>query len=251
MPICLFESHLSWLRHHERGRVPDPSRVDSIDKFQPSQSKKKLYAFLKFASYFRRFMSNSSAKTSPLRALVARDADFIWTEIHSNIVNDLTRTLSSPPIIANFRNGCPTTIYIDASPAGLGAVLIQVQEERERVIEYASCSVNEQDSKLHSNALECMALHWAVTKKCAIFVSGGPRFTVVTDNISFTYLLKQGTVIRRFARWTLDLAEYEFNLVHRSGKQQTRCHDLTCRIAWKVSSTRKRTEAHQSAWRLC
>lgn len=32
------------------------------------------------------------------------------------------------------------------------------------------------------------------------------------------YLVKQSTINRRLARWTLDLAEYESNLVHRPGK---------------------------------
>ncbi|KAK8772978.1 hypothetical protein V5799_012489 [Amblyomma americanum] len=83
------------------------------------------------------------------------------------------------------------------------------------------------DGGLHSNMLECMALHWAITEKFSIYLRGGPRFAVYTDNFSLSYLVKKGATNRRFARWTLDLAEYDFDVKHRPGRQNAAADALS------------------------
>ncbi|KAL3177547.1 hypothetical protein MRX96_039112 [Rhipicephalus microplus] len=47
--------------------------------------------------------------------------------------------------------------------------------------------------------LECMALHWAITEKFSVYLRGGPRFTVFTDNFSLSYLVQKRASNRRFA----------------------------------------------------
>ncbi|KAL3182981.1 hypothetical protein MRX96_006776 [Rhipicephalus microplus] len=71
--------------------------------------------------------------------------------------------------------------------------------------------------------LECMALHWAIIERFSVYLRGGPRFTVFTDNFSLSYLVQKGASNRRFARWTLDLAEYTFDVKHKPGRQNFRC----------------------------
>lgn len=200
------------------GRIPDGSRIAAIDKFEPHVNAKKLYSFLQFANHYRKFIPNFSKITRPLRNLVSKNAEFQWTSEHESIVDNLKSTLKSPPILSTFRPECQTRVHVDACQTGLGAVLTQLQDGKERVIEYASKALNEHGSKLHSNLLECMALHWALTEKFALYLRGGPRFTVFTDNFSLTYLMKKGAINRRFARWMLDLADYTFDVLHRPGR---------------------------------
>ncbi|KAL3255384.1 hypothetical protein MRX96_017299 [Rhipicephalus microplus] len=69
--------------------------------------------------------------------------------------------------------------------------------------------------------LECMALHWAITEKFLVYLRRGPRFTVFTDNLSLSYNVQKGASNRRFARWTLDLAEYTFDVKHKQGRQNS------------------------------
>lgn len=209
------------------GRIPDGSRIAAIDKFEPHVNAKKLYSFLQFANHYRKFIPNFSKITRPLRNLISKQAEFQWTSEHESIVENLKSTLKSPPILSTFRPECQTRVHVDACQTGLGAILTQLQDGKERVIEYASKSLNEHDSKLHSNLLECMALHWALTEKFALYLRGGPRFTVFTDNFSLTYLMKKGAINRRFARWMLDLADYTFDVLHRPGRLNTAADALS------------------------
>ncbi|KAK8779210.1 hypothetical protein V5799_019450 [Amblyomma americanum] len=209
------------------GRTLDEARVAAVDKFEPERNAKKLYSFLQFANHYRKFIPEFSKLTYPLRQLVSKDAPFIWTSAHQEIVDKTKSALKNPPLLANFRSDCPTQVHVDASQTGLGAILTQTQDGRERVIEYASRSLNKHDGGLHSNMLECMALHWAITEKFSIYLRGGPRFTVYTDNFSLSYLVKKGATNRRFARWTLDLAEYDFDVKHRPGRQNAAADALS------------------------
>lgn len=62
----------------------------------------------------------------------------------------------------------PFRLYTDASLDGLRAVLAQVQEGKERVIAYASRSLQpteRNDQNYSSFKLELLALKWAVTEK--------------------------------------------------------------------------------------
>ncbi len=182
------------------GRRPDPKHVADIDKFQPQKDTKRLYLFLQFANYYREFIKDFAKITNPLRKLLHKDTKFQWADKHSEIVDQLKRVLTNPPIIATFVPTASTTVSVDASQTGLGAVLSQVHDGKERVIEYASKSLNTHDSMMHSNVLECMAVHWAVSDKFSIYLRGGPSFKVLSDNYSVVYANGLGKLNRRFAR---------------------------------------------------
>lgn len=96
-----------------------------------------------------------------------------------------------------------------------------------RLIGYANRSLNVHDFEAHSSSLECMALHWTVRAKLAIYLHGGHQFNVVTHHMSLTYLMKKSTINRIFARWTPDLAEYEFDLVRRPVKLNSAADEMS------------------------
>ncbi|KAL3176782.1 hypothetical protein MRX96_039624 [Rhipicephalus microplus] len=184
------------------GRTLDESRVAAVEKFEPHRNAKKLYSFLQFANHYRNFIPEFAKVTHKLRRLLAKDVSFVWTDAHEATVNAIKHALKNPPILASFRPHCPTNVHVDSSQTGLGAVLSQTQNGKERIIEYASRSLNEHDRGLHSNMLECMALHWAITEKFSVYLRRGPRFTVFTYNFSLPYLVQKGASNRRFARRT-------------------------------------------------
>lgn len=139
-------------------RTLDDARVAAVDKFEPHRNARKLYSFLQFLPEF-------SKVTYPLQQLLVKDVPFVRTEAHQDIVNAIKHTLKNPPLLLSFRHDCPTYLHVDASQTGLGAVLSQAQDEKERIIEHTSQSLNKHDCGLHSNMLKCMALHWAVIDK--------------------------------------------------------------------------------------
>lgn len=62
---------------------------------------------------------------------------------------------------------------------------------------------------------ECLAVVWAIRKfRCYL---EGFKFTVITDHSSLRWLYNLHNPTGRLARWTLELLEYHFDIVHRKG----------------------------------
>lgn len=131
----------------------------------------------------------------------------------------ILRDTKKPPILAFFDPLKETVIYVDASSQAFGAVLCQKHGTTEKVVEFASRLVPEQDSIRHANELESLAIHWAVTERFRLYLQGLQNFTLYTDNWTSMRLASKATLSRRFARIALDLAEFNFTIKHKKGKQ--------------------------------
>lgn len=76
--------------------------------------------------------------------------------------------------------GAPTKVIADASPVGLGAVLVQNQNEAWVPIFYASPSLTECERKYSQIEKEALALVWACERYHAYIY--GMKFDLVTDH---------------------------------------------------------------------
>ena len=63
---------------------------------------------------------------------------FTWGEEQEKSFQELKRQIASAPVLAYFDKEAHTQIIADASPVGLGAVLIQERNEERRAVCYAS-----------------------------------------------------------------------------------------------------------------
>ena len=104
----------------------------------------------------------------------------MWTPAEEKAFNRLKQVLTSAPVLA-----CPDfnkafVLQTDASTHGLGAVLIQQFAEEERVIAYASRTLNRAEQNYSVTELECLAVVWGIRRMLDYLKSY--RFTVVTDH---------------------------------------------------------------------
>lgn len=97
--------------------------------------------------------------------------------------------------------------------------MAQVQDGRERVIAYASCSLqptkqNDANSSLFK--LELLALKWEAAEQFRDYRTGA-KFTVFTDNNPVAHLqtARLGAVEQR---WVAQLSSFDYNIKYRSGK---------------------------------
>ena len=84
-----------------------------------------LKSFLAVCGYVSKFIPNYADFVEPLRWLTRKSVKWRWG---AQSFNNLKHTLSNKPVLACFKLGSPTVLVSDASPVGLGGVLLQEQD---------------------------------------------------------------------------------------------------------------------------
>ncbi|GFX82098.1 hypothetical protein TNCV_398281 [Trichonephila clavipes] len=172
----------------------DPDSTASVQRYSTLKSIHEARSFLGFANQFRQHIHNYAVIAKPLTSVLkglerkTSNATIILTDDQQRTFETLKTAITTAPIRAYFKQGLTTFLETDASYSGLGAVLSQDQNGKRLVIEYASRTLKDAETRYHSNELECTAIHWALTEKFRL------------------YLL-------------VDLAQFDFTTVHRPGKQ--------------------------------
>lgn len=166
-----------------------------------------------------RFIADFSKITAPLTQLTRKAEKWHWGEKEESAFKELKQRLSSAPVLA-----CPNfdqafCLQTDASTDGLGAVLTQTHDGTERVIAYASRTLNSAERNYSATELECLAVVWGI-RRMRDYLEGY-RFTVLTDHQSLKWLQRLDAPTGRLGRWVLELQQYDFDIQYRKGSLNT------------------------------
>ena len=155
-----------------------------------------------------------------------------WTEQCEQAFNKLKGICSDTPILADADYSKYFKVHTDASEQGLGAVLYQDQDDGTiRVIAYTSQNLTKSKKRYHSSKLEFLALKWSICERFHEYLYGS-KFQVYTDNNPLTYILTTAK-LDATGQWRVaSLANYDFTIHYRSGKQNIEA-DALSRIQWQ------------------
>lgn len=163
--FCLHE--ISFLGHvvTTQGIKADPNKIEAIWSYPVPTNLKEVQRFLGLAGWYHRFVPNFSQTAEPINALKKKGKTFNWSDQCQQAFEQLKSYLTSPPILGHPNLQQPFTVYTDASDTGLGAVLTQKREQgMEKVITYASRSLNQAEINYSVTEKECLAVVWALEK---------------------------------------------------------------------------------------
>jgi hypothetical protein len=152
------------------------------------------------------------AELSRLVSQLKKGVEFVWHEPQKLAFKHLVDALSSLSTLVHFDETAELFLKTDASYAGLGAVLTQKKGGEEKVVSFLSRRLLADESNWASNDLECFAVVWAI-KKLRPYLYGR-QFTIYSDNVTAVSLLRKKDLTGKFARWVMDLAEYDFQILH-------------------------------------
>ena len=239
----LFQKELKYLGHivSPEGVSTDPKKVDCVKEWPVPQNLKQLQSFSGFVGYYR-FIKDFSKISRPLYDLFKgsgcgkkkgknkqQPVPFHCSEVHQAAFDKLVSMCCEAPVLTYADYSKPFLLHTDASLDGLGAVLYQKLEGKERVISFASRGLTPSERNYPVHKLEFLALKWAVTDKFHDYLYGN-QFTVGTDN-PLTYVLTTAKLDAMGHRWVASLSCYNFDIVYRSGANNADA-DALSRITW-------------------
>jgi hypothetical protein len=213
-------SDVDYLGHKvvSSGTAPMTVKVEAIVKMLPPTNVSELRAVLGTANVFRKFVKDYSTIAASLNNLLREDVAWNWSEECQKAFDLIKDKLTQAPILRRPDYSRPFELHTDWSGVGLGAVLVQRDDQgQEYVIAYASRINNRTERNYPSYTGECLAAVWGVSHFRVYLY--GRRFVLLTDHKSLKWLMTNKKLTEMHARWAHSLLVYDFEIRHRPGKR--------------------------------
>lgn len=226
----------------KNGMRPSEDKIKAIKSFREPSNVAELRSFLGLATHLSPYIENYASLTEPLWKLLRKNNDFKWTQDQTSAFGRLKNIIENNIRAQGFfQMGEKTKLYTDASPFGLGAVLVQVRSDnKEQIVAFASKSLNDIERRYPQTQREAFAVVWAVEKFYYYLL--GSKFTILTDHqaLEFIYNGKYRDGKRAITRaegWALRLDAYDFTIEYVKGEKNIA--DPLSRLATECEETFK------------
>lgn len=196
---------------------PIKTKINAVASFPEPKSIKQVQSFLGLSGYFRKFIPNYASIARPLTDLLKKEANFKFGIEERISFNALKKALSEQPVLRIYDPHALTELHTDASKYGLGAILMQRDDQDGKMhpVYYYSKKTKDAEQRYTSYELEVLAIITAL-KKFRVYLYG-IQFKIITDCAAFQMTMSKKELTTRIARWALFLEDYRYTIEHRAG----------------------------------
>ena len=236
--VCLVLGHLL----SEHGIGPTESKVQDILNARRPESAAEVRSFLGLVNFSARYIKDLSTVAEPLRKFTRQGIPFKWGRKEEESFNELKRRLANSETLGYFDKNAKTKVISDASPVGLGAVLVQDQGGELRVISYASRTLSKIERKYSQTEKEALGIVWACERFHMYLF--GQEFELLTDHKPLEFIFSpKSKPCAHVERWVLRLQQYNYTVCHISGS--TNIADSLSRLLKKSEERTENTETEE------
>nr|XP_006823380.1 PREDICTED: uncharacterized protein LOC100371535 [Saccoglossus kowalevskii] len=156
-----------------------------------------------------------STLSEPIRSLVKIEVPFVWGKRQEDSFMAIKKATCSDIMLGYFDINKQTTLTVDASPVGLGAILRQGNA----LISCASRALSETESRYSQIEREALTIVWGMEHH-RLYLDGSPEFTIETDHKPLIRIFARKELHKmssRIERWVIKAQRFRFKLIHCSG----------------------------------
>lgn len=229
------------------GIKPKDDKVAAIKSFRQPKNSEEVSSFLGMVTYVGKFIPNLATISEALRKLTRKNETFRWEQKQEEAFQKLKEIISTEMTLGYYDVDDKAQLFADASPVGLGAVLIQHNEDGPRVISFASKSLSDVEKRYCQTEKEALALVWAVER--FHYYLFGRSFELITDHKPLETIFGVASKpCARIERWVLRLQSYRYKIKYIAGKNNIA--DPLSRLATdtKPASTFDENAEHYVNW---
>ena len=210
-------SELKFLGHiiSAAGVRPDPEKVRAIVEAPVPQDQAQLRSFLGSITYLMQYIPHLATVIAPLRSLTQKGVPWKWTTTETEAYKQIKKLLINAPGLAHYSMEANIKLIVDASPCGLGCVLLQEIDNQLRPVAYASRSLTNVEKRYAQIEREALAVLYGLQKMHAYIY--GRHITVATDHKPLLGVFTKATQSIRLERIALRAQDYDFTLIYEPG----------------------------------
>ncbi|GBG89041.1 hypothetical protein CBR_g48649 [Chara braunii] len=198
------------------GLKPDDAKVANIRDWPRPHSVIETRSFLGMTDYYRNFVKNCSIAVAPLTDLTRLDTPWEWTDRCAAAFRHLKHALTHYEVLKLPDPDKPFIITMDASQYGIGAVLVQQEGTKLRLVEYMSKKMPSQKLAKSTYEKELYAIYKALTHWRRYLL--GRFFYFRTDHQTLKWMRTQPVLSDALKRWIEVIEQYDFEPQYLKGE---------------------------------
>lgn len=160
--------------------------MEVVRNARPPKNAVEVRSFLGLVNYCVHFIPNFVILAEPLRKLTRSDTEWVWGEIQQHAFDCLRVALTCDCVVAHYDQSADRELKVDASPVGLGAILLKRSNDTVHPVAYASCTLTDVERQYSQTEKEVLAVVWAC-ERFHIYLYGKP-FTLNRSQAPGHYL---------------------------------------------------------------
>ncbi len=204
---------------------------------------KEIQSFVKFVNFYRRFIKNFSKLVKSFTQLTRKNTSFVWNEICVQAFDNLKKQVSSTSVLRHFNLKRQAILKIDASNYVKDEILSQYNDERvlhlmifySKSMILAEINYHIYDKKLLV-IIRCFK-HWWFELKCTELL-----IQMFIDHQTLKIFMKNKQLSQRQVNYLNILSKFNFQIIFRSGKMNTKVDALIRMFLANVSESAQHLE---------
>lgn len=207
----------------------DPAKVDVVRSWQYPSTVRGIQSFLGFCNFYRRFIKRYGVIAKPLVDLTRANVPFRFDSSCAYAFDTLKAALTSAPLLQHYDPELECMLETDASDGVVACVLSQKHGEDWLPVAYYSKTMAPAELNYEVHDKEMLAIIKGFKNWRAELTSTPHQIRVFTDHKALEYFMTSKTLNARQARWAELLADYNFIIAYRPGKDNPLADALTRR----------------------
>lgn len=218
-----FQNSVKYMGHiiDKNGLHKDFEKISALVDLPRPHDITSLKGFIGLANYYAKFTKNISTILNPLYNLLKKDIKFDWTSQCEDTFNKIKDIMIQEVNLTHFDPSRDLFLVCDASSIGVGAVLLQKEENNLlKPISFASRILSSSEKNYSMLDKEALAIYFGVKKFSQYLL--GKKFKLFSDHKPLTNIFGSKCGIPtmaagRLQRWAIFLSNYDFDIEYIKG----------------------------------